>query len=259
MKVQLLSDLHLEHCRGVSGQELAELVPEVTGDVLVLAGDISTGTCGLLEYGGLDVPTVYICGNHELYQSNMNLMMTELRQCAGSVGIHFLENSSAIVDGVRFLGATLWTDFALYPGQDGRSMNTARAQIADFSRIRNLTGFFRPEDSINIHRESRRWLKQALEEPFDGPTVVVTHHAPSGQSVNPRFEGDPLNPAFASELSDLAGLADVWVHGHMHDSCDYDWGGTRVICNPRGYPLRLDGQRDMWENAQFDPAFLFEV
>lgn len=259
MKVQVLSDLHLEHCHAMGRRELAKVIPDVMGDALIIAGDIATGTRGLLAYAGLDVPTIYVCGNHELYGSHMDLMMTELRQFAKNAGIHFLENSSVVLDGVRFLGATLWTDFALYPGQEGRSMNAARAQIADFSSIRNLTGFFRPEDSVNIHRVSRRWLKHALTEPFDGKTVVVTHHAPSERSINPRFAGDQLNPAFASELTDLAGLADVWVHGHMHDSNDYDWGGTRVICNPRGYPLCLDVSNVKWENPQFDPAFLFEV
>jgi Icc-related predicted phosphoesterase len=76
-----------------------------------------------------------------------------------------------------------------------------------------------------------------LAEPFDGGTVVVTHHAPSSRSVHTRYARDLLSPAFASSLEKLmdGDRALLWVHGHMHDAFDYEIYGTRIVCNPRGY------------------------
>lgn len=102
-----------------------------------------------------------------------------------------------------------------------------------------------------------------LHEPFDGRTVVVTHHAPHPDSVHPRFAGNLLNPAFASDLSALMGPADLWIHGHVHDSFDYQVNGTRVIANPRGYALNRQSVQSPeqleWENPLFDPRLVIEI
>jgi Icc-related predicted phosphoesterase len=111
---------------------------------------------------------------------------------------------------------------------------------------------FTPLKALDLHERSREWLRRKLAEPFDGQTVVVTHHAPHPLSVNPRWKGSSLNPAFASDLSELIDLyrPALWVHGHMHDSADYPAGETRVICNPKGYHN---------ENPRFEPALVVEV
>ena len=105
------------------------------------------------------------------------------------------------------------------------------------------------------HAQQIRWLKDQLQEPFPGKTVVVTHHLPSARSVADRYKTDLLSACFASELDHLFGPMALWVHGHTHDCFDYDVGGTRVVCNPRGY-THPDASP---ENPHFNPALVIEV
>ncbi len=169
--------------------------------------------------------------------------------------IHVLNDDPVIIDEVRFLGSILWTDFALFGEADKFfAMQAARQGMTDFSIISNAGRRFTPEDAIRLHTASRDWLAAMLAEPFDGKTVVVTHHAPSSQSVHPRYARDLLTPAFASNLEALmeGDRAALWVHGHMHESFDYKVYGTRVVCNPRGYaPKAL--------NPDFRPDWVLEV
>lgn len=259
MRIQVLSDLHLEACEGF-GATTDEKIPFLPPgcDVLVLAGDIHRGYSGMPSFCDLDVPVIYVAGNHEYYSAHVNGMSIALAQCARYFGIHYLDSSSVVIDGVRFLGTTLWTDFSLYQGRERESLDAARSGIYDFSTIRTPSGFLTPEQTVIMHRVAREWLGEQLSTPFDGPTVVVTHHAPSALSNEPRFEGSSLTPAFCSELTELAGLASVWIHGHCHNSSDYDWHGTRVVANPRGY-LLSSARPLQWENPDFNPAFIVEV
>ena len=161
--------------------------------------------------------------------------------------------------GVRFLGATLWTDFLLYGAQEqAAAMRQAEQVMTDYRRIRLAAPNERPlqaDDTLQLHQRQRAWLDARLDEPFDGKTVVVTHMAPSMRSVASRYAADLTSAAFASPLDALAARADLWVHGHMHDTFDYHIGATRVVCNPCGYLHRGGGN----ENAGFDPAFVVEV
>lgn len=113
---------------------------------------------------------------------------------------------------------------------------------------------FTPEQALALHRESRAWLEERLSEPFDGKTVVVTHHAPHPGSISPKYLGDALTPAFVSDLTDLIGRhqPDMWIHGHVHHSCDYvvPETKTRIVCNPRGYG---------YENPSFRMRLVVEV
>jgi Icc-related predicted phosphoesterase len=179
---------------------------------------------------------IYVPGNHEFYYHD--IAMIDEMKAQSPKHIHVLNDDQVVIEGVRFLGSILWTDFALFGEADKFSaMQQARQQMTDFSIIRNNGQRFTPEDAIRLHTASQAWLAATLEEPFDGKTVVVTHHAPSSQSVHPRYAGDLLTPAFASNLENLmdGDRAVLWVHGHMHESFDYDSYGARVVCNPRGY------------------------
>ena len=141
-----------------------------------------------------------------------------------------------------------------------KAMEVARRGLNDFQVILNAGKLFTPEDSRQEHRASRRWLAERLAEPFDGPTVVVTHHAPSGLSGDPKYKGDELSPCFASELPDeFFGKAALWLHGHMHNSSNYELAGTRIVCNPRGYPRSRVLPNMGFENADFEPAKIVEV
>ena len=251
VKIRILSDLHLEF------QHWAP--PKGDADVVVLAGDIHVGTQGV-EWAHRHFapsPVVYVPGNHEFYGEHMQNLRGELLRTDRNSKIHVLDGHDLLIGGVRFLGATLWTDFALH-GTDlssvDRAMVDADYGMNDFRLIRyGARGTFLPEDARTIHLAQVRWLRTKLAEKFLGPTIVVTHHLPHRRSIHPRYHGSGLNPSFASDLSDLMGPSvSLWVHGHTHESFDYVVNGTRVVCNPRGYaPMEL--------NPAFDPGLTVEV
>lgn len=247
MKIQIASDLHLEFLSRTRATEFS--LNDVEADVLVLAGDISSVPDGLMWASSTEVApnVIYVPGNHEYYGAHLHKAALSMRGTAESIsGFHLLDNDSVVIGGTRFLGTTLWTDFELN-GTDAirRSLAAASNYLNDFRCIRfGSTGWFIPQDSVVLHRAAVEWLTGKLSQPFDGSTVVVTHHCPHPMSVAERFRGDLLSPAFCSDLSALieAYRPDVWIHGHTHDEFDYvvPWsdgtGGTRIVCNPCGYP-----------------------
>ena len=231
MKIHVLSDLHIEF-HGFAA-------PRTDADVVVLAGDIGNGLEGV-EWAAdqfPDVPVIYVPGNHEYYEHDISLLEDLINRSAPNV--HVLNDASIEVNGVRFLGSTLWTDFRLYgDAQECSSRQVAARSIKDFVLIKNYGRTFTPEDSVELHQASRAWLESELEKQFAGPNVVVTHHLPAKMSVAERFANNPINPTFASRLEDLIEryAPALWIHGHTHEPCDYTLFNTRVVCNPRGYP-----------------------
>lgn len=253
MKVNILSDLHL----GVSGLDR----PHNDADVVILAGDIARPRQAASWALGFDRPVLYVLGNHEFYGSSIEGAADELKRlCAGS-HVQVLDESEIVIDGVRFLGATLWTDFMLFGPGDARTAAIAEAQrlMRDFSRIRTgeaAGALFTPDDSAALFERHAGWLARRLDAPHAGPTVVITHHAPSSGSIHSRFADSLLNACFVSDAQRLVGAdrVQLWIHGHTHDSFDYVLNGTRIVCNPRGYAK--DGAN---ENPLFDPDLVIEV
>jgi Icc-related predicted phosphoesterase len=250
VKIRILSDLHLEF--------LGWQPPPGAEDVVVLAGDIAEGVCGVswAREHFPRTPVIYVPGNHEYYGFDFDEMRERLRETGRAEGVHVLDGDEIVIGGVRFLGATLWTDFEIAGSRPARIeyvMRKCQDSITDYHVIRRWGSVLSPGDTWQIHREHRAWLRRMLHSPEDARTVVVTHHAPSERSVAPRYQGDTLNASFASDLTDLLGPpVSLWVHGHMHDSSDYVERGTRVICNPRGY-------LPMEPNPDFDPELIVEV
>lgn len=250
MKILTLSDLHLE---------LSSFTPQVVDvDVVVLSGDIHKGNLGIYwaRETWPDKPIVYVAGNHEFYRQDRIKTIENLRSAANEMNVHFLDNDEVIIDGVRFLGCTLWTDFDLFGAERHKEcMSLAKDRLSDFSVIEENGFTFTPEDSLRLHNQSRDWLSRKLiGESYDGNTVVVTHHCPSWQSVAPKYQSDLLSACFASRLDKLIGYSSLWIHGHTHESFDYELKGTRVICNPRGYV-----HRGTIENENFDPIKVIEL
>ncbi|MCJ0761771.1 metallophosphoesterase [Variovorax terrae] len=253
MKLNLLSDLHLS--QGALPR------PCNDADVVVLAGDIARPDEAVAWASGFDRPVLYVPGNHEFYGGSLPGTRAELRRLCAGTRIELLDDEVRVIDGVRFLGSTLWTDFLLFSDPDGRSASVEAAFrfMRDFSRIRiseDSEALFTPLDAALLFRRHEAWLAQRLAEPHAGPTVVITHHAPSPRSIHPRFAGSPLNACFVSNAEHLLDgrRAQLWIHGHTHDSFDYTVNGTRVVCNPRGY-----ARGGINENARFDPDFKVEV
>lgn len=237
MRIWVLSDLHLEFA------DLPEPLEPPDADVCVMAGDlcrgIDNGVRWLAENIVPAMPCIYVAGNHEFYKGSIKEGIEAGRAAAKETpGVHFLENDVVTIGGVRFLGATLWTDFRI-DGAPEAAMDHARGRMNDYRQIawqKNPWQRFLPVHSYRLHQDSKAFLAPELaSSPL--PTVVVTHHLPHPGSVPERFVGDPTNAAYASDLSDIidASRPALWVHGHTHDSCDYSVGSTRVVSNPKGY------------------------
>ena len=263
MRLLILSDLHLEVWRDdAPAIDIATSRP----DVVILAGDIDTGshaiTWAARTFGAL--PVLYVHGNHEGYGHQLEAMQDAVRDACASANAHganirLLDGDAAVLDGVRFLGITLWTDFLLF-GEERQeeALNAAQSYMPDYKRI--STGGATPRllcaaDTAQLHAQHKAWLTQQLAQPFDGKTVVITHMAPSMLSVEEQYAANLGSPAFASQLDALVAQADLWVHGHMHASLDYRIEGCRVVCNPCGYK-RPDGTP---ENERFDTGFIVEL
>ncbi|WP_176053214.1 metallophosphoesterase [Paraburkholderia caribensis] len=255
MRLQIASDLHLENVR--RPLRFGGLVPG-RADVLILAGDIHRGSAAIDVFATWPTPVIYVLGNHEFYGRALRDLEQEI--CAKSVGtgIQVLANREVIWGNVRFLGCTLWTDFRL---NRSHKVSMERARNAwDFRSIRRLGGgSFTPEDSLAEHNASVKWLSEVLARPFYGTTVVITHHAPGRPSLDAKFSRSHSAASFASDLSKLAGGADLWIHGHVHRSADYRLWGCKVLCNPRGRPLALSEGSVTGTNRKFVTDFVYDL
>jgi hypothetical protein len=253
MKIALVSDVHLS---------VAFLpFPETDADVLVLAGDIARPAQALRWAGATRLPTLYVVGNHEFYGGDLVTTYHQLRRLAAGTNIHVLERSDWYYQNVRFLGCTLWSDYRLFGSEVARArgLNDATRLLYDFSLIKVAPDFdqtFSPAVSQLLFDQSVAWLDEQFARPHRGPTVVVTHFAPTPQSISARFEHSSINASFVSDLTDRIERWQpaLWLHGHTHDSFDYRVGRTRVVCNARGY-----AKNDINENARFDTAFTVDL
>lgn len=277
MKIQIASDLHLEFVRRrYPGECVVQPAPEA--DLLVLAGDIANDLDGLEAFADWPVPVLYVLGNHEFYgqdHDELRFRVRQARQEFGQTSVLVLDNEIADFSGfgqwaqgraeelsrLRFLGCTLWTDYSLPSVGQQRSaqMDMAARYLNDHRCIRKGDELFSPADAHVLHKESRAWLAGEIAQPFDGKTVVVTHHAPHESSVHPAYQGDDLNGAFVSHLPDLVGSVDLWIHGHIHSSMDYCVGRGRVLANPCGYGWSADVLKRQLENKVFEPMLVVEV
>ncbi|MHA1519838.1 MAG: metallophosphoesterase [Promethearchaeota archaeon] len=252
MRLQVVSDLHLEF----GDYKL----PELDCEFLIIAGDLHLGNRGkdfLKQHSKIskysqksqNIQIVYVLGNHEFYNHDYHEVVHWWQQFKDP-SINFLHNSSFSHENVRFIGSTLWTD--VNHGNKIDLQNLGRG-LNDFHVIEMEGRIFTPEDSVRLHSESRKYLESELKRPFQGKTVVITHHMPSYNSVTPEYQGDSLNPGFAANCDDLIEKyqPDLWIHGHTHSSLDYKIGKTHILCNPFGYPHE--------PNPEFDPNLFIEI
>lgn len=288
-RLHILSDLHLE-----TGPY--EIPADLDYHILVAAGDIGPPALSVPWLAAINKPVVYVFGNHEHWDTDLGEALAEAKRLAAGTQVHVLEREEVVIFGVRFLGATYWTDI----GRGNRWLR-AKARTRDYQRIRIAAwlarnearvrkflaraggyqpgdedcerayaairrhGLFAHETSMLEHADAVRWLGRKLEQPFDGPTVVVTHHSPTYESLR-RYSGahelDYLDPRHYQPRSEIFGrLRDrdaatrigcyasddsrllrrhadriaLWVHGHLHEGLDFVDEGVRIVCNPRGY------------------------
>lgn len=247
MNIQLVSDLHL--CWGdlhLPG-----------GDVLVMAGDIFEASHWTKAPSTAQIynrfcdqelckyhTVLYVFGNHEHYGCEY-LKTREVVQSHMPPNVFILENQHLDLDGIRFWGATLWTDMNR---GNPVTMNLAQGAMNDYVRIKHThkvtqptghsyyTSRFQPRDTVGFHKASLQSLKTSLQTNI--PHFVITHHSPSQGSVHSRYQGDPINHCYYSNLEHF--ILDhpnirKWVHGHTHDPHHYNVGTTTIHCHPRGY------------------------
>jgi Icc-related predicted phosphoesterase len=289
MRIHVSSDHHIDIER--NGMEP---LPDTGADVIVVAGDArAPGTVALRQLRSMfeqtTAPMVYVAGNHDHYSegdpkarlANPELHTTwerqlaEMPHVAREEGVHLIAEGSAVeIDGVRFVGGTLWSDMAARPGymtmaeamRAAEKMNDYRLIKVGKGRSKDV---LRPRDTITAHRKTVSFITETLATPFGGEaTVLVTHHAPSYRSLLAWTPERPeqfkdLDWCYASNCEHWftgEGMPDgyvppvVAIHGHIHANRDYFIGNTRVVCNPRGYPNFA-----LRENPHFDPAFVIEI
>ncbi len=258
MKIQLYSDLHLEAHPAFAPQ------PAPDADLLVLAGDIGSYQAGSAlahdpDFGlarfsprhGWPTPVLFVPGNHEYDALDFDVAHARLRETCERLGMVWLERevwhppgSDAQGRPLRFIGTTLWTDFDALV--DLKAPLTAQLQARD--KAFRAANFYLKKTDTTRHGEAflaeamreqallcQDWLRAALDAPFDGSTVVVTHFAPSLRSADPRYGLVPGTAGFCNALDDLLPQADLWLHGHLHAPSDYRHAGCRVVANPLGY------------------------
>jgi Icc-related predicted phosphoesterase len=246
MKISYYSDIHLEFDNFNWPHTFDD-----GADVLVLAGDIGVKQRHfdwMLAQPHKHI--IYVLGNHEYYGSNIESVERKARDAFEGTNVHFLQDGEhVIIDGVLFLGGTLWTDFKLY-GEFREPLAKMEAQFAmnDFKKIRQGKNYKRlmPDDVIIKHKNTLKIFKEKLESMIYDKAVIVTHHAPSEKSIEEAYKGDKLSPAYASNLEEfmLSYSPVLWVHGHIHVNNDYFVGDTRVVSNPRGYVSIGDANRE---------------
>ena len=250
MRIAVVSDLHLEFAE-------LEILNTDQAQVLILAGDICTARAFSAEYPqdraqqqrqqrylkffdqvSREFPHVlYVMGNHEHYNHDFHDTETVLRAALAEFqNLVLLENTSVEIQDHVFMGATLWTDM-----NKGTSMAAVQHIMNDYSVIRNRLHHrkLRPQDTLDQHQHSLSKLSEMIARDQHKPVCMITHMAPSPQSVHPRYAADIHgNSAYFSDLESwIHERANIkaWIHGHTHHAFDYHVANTRVICNPRGY------------------------
>lgn len=252
------SDLHLEFAP-FDLPDISDFAAKP--DALLLAGDTATRmkhlAFALLAHDAYKCPVILIDGNHEFYNGNIEMIETEedirtQQFRKAGVPIHVLRGGSVEVAGTRIAGATLWTDFNIWPELTLAARSTAVGTMNDFLYIRTGpdNGLFTVPKSIVKHEAEKKKLFDTLAEPFDGPTVVMTHHIPVSEAVHPKYWRDPLTAAFANDLiEEIEALPfDYWIYGHSHENLEFSIETSsrarHFVSNPRGYPS---------EKTRFDP------
>lgn len=273
MKIQLLSDLHLEaHPHWMP-------TPSPGADLLVLAGDVGSyqsgsqlidDDFGLARFSplhGWPTPVVFVPGNHEYDAQDFDAAHIRLRASCERLGLIWLERETLVMHGVRLVGTTLWSDFdALAPTAGGPpSANALAQQLKARDKAFRAANFYLRKTQTTRNGEPwlaaglrdqalvcQDWLHAALTEPFDGPTVAITHFAPSLMSADPRYGLTPGTAGFCNALDDLLPYAKLWLHGHLHAPSHYTHRGCRVVANPLGYARKN-------EQVNFQPQNLIEI
>ena len=253
-----MSDLHLER------HPAYRPVAAPDAQLLVLAGDIGSyqgsskledADFGLARFsprlGAWPVPVLFVPGNHEYDNLDFDATHERLRATCERLGITWLEREVCVIEDVRFVGTTLWADFDALVQRPGQPEPTLQEALKQRHKAFRAANFYLQKAAAMRRgammlaegwREQalvcEAWLREALAQPFEGTTVVVTHFAPSLRSHDPRYGLTPATAGFCNSLEDLMDKAQFWLHGHLHCQHDYVERGCRVVANTLGYAAK---------------------
>jgi Icc-related predicted phosphoesterase len=253
MRIHLSSDLHLELTDGVT--------PPLNdqADVIVLAGDIAVGDQVLSYVEQLtrqhrQAEILFVAGNHEYYGADYDQRQAAYQRAfADFERAHFLEREAVTVDGVRFLGCTLWSGFDSLPDTDSaEAMREAGSIIPDFALIRRGGALFQPQDALKEYRASRKWLREQLDAGDAARSVIITHFPPSLNVSHGTIPVNVLSAYFQADCDELIHRYQpaLWLYGHNHWSDDVNMGSTRLVSNQGGYPN---------EGVVYNPQLLIDL
>jgi predicted phosphohydrolase len=230
-------------------------------DLYILPGDVGEDVRGLrfckellIKYPNLNI--IHVPGNHEYYRGNkytlekIDAILSE--ESFNTLRYHYLQNSSVVLQGIKFIGATLWTDFN---NMDPVDMVTAQTIMGDFKAIRTKEGGYSrllPNKVVRLHKRSREYIFNELER-SEEPCIVVTHHKPY------RSEYNDLAPAYEVDMDEsfdnCNNLPKYWFYGHTHKSevylCDRFREEVTFISNCKGYPFE--------KSTGFDSDFILDI
>jgi predicted phosphodiesterase len=270
MKIKLWSDIHLEFSKHAFSHILVPN-PEHKEMTLVLAGDIDVGPFGQAFIDAACAEFKYVLrvfGNHEFYSQQFDEVIADWTkyELEGPKNFHLLHNDTRYLDGVRFIGGTMWTSFdnnnplvvmeAMRLVSSGRYGDIPRRRMSDYEEIWNDGKVITPEFTTGEHYKFIDFLFKETDKPFDGPTVIVTHHSPGNVIKRLGRSSDLLDHCYYADLEGLIGSSEnfpkLWLHGHTHRNADYLINETRVVCNPFGY-------YNVKTNHGFDRDLVIEV
>lgn len=235
MRVQVLSDLHLNFGH--------KKLPAISKDaeVLVYAGDTTPRIPDAVKYfqhirQSVSVPIIFVMGNHDYWYKLIGNAVSEYRNALSVIpDLNFLEQDIVEIDGYRFVGTTMWTDF-----DNGRCSHAARRGMLDCPSIYKRTSEGKTninnKDIVIEHVRAKTFLQNALALEIP-KTIVVTHHGPSLSLIDESYAKSAMNGAFYADMADLIlkhkPLA--WLYGHTHVGRIDQIGDTKTVCNPFGY------------------------
>lgn len=232
MKIVYGSDIHLEYRE-------YRVHPDLSGDVLVLAGDITQinqlqerhNVAFFKRLADQFKHIIYVAGNHEFFEGDLQ-DIKKLKAFYNLPNLHVLNNECKVIDGVQFIGGTGWTSFN---GLDAATMQNATRVISDFRKIKNHGALFNPYHWLEEHDKFIKFLKSVDYGKYKN--VVVSHHSPSPLTASERHKDDQIsNGCYCANLLSYVQDIDYWIYGHAHDGIDVEYNGCKIISNIRGYP-----------------------
>lgn len=253
LKIQYASDLHLEFRE--NSHYLKENPLEVTGDILVLAGDIGyLGDDNYSKHPFWDWASehyqqvIVAMGNHEFYKGYDIFTIHDGFDLEIRPNVHAYYNKVVNIEGVDIIVSTLWS--RIQPADE----DYVERSVSDFYRIRYKGHRFNADNFNAEHSRCLSFIQKAVANSEARAKVVVTHHVPSFALSSKDFEGSPINGAFTVELGDYIATSgiDFWIYGHSHRNINKNIGTTKCLSNQLGYVSQS-------EHTTFDPAAYIEV